>query len=157
MSVNLYHHFKFYIYGIVFVFDLLYLLTLLQSIIISESISVNQHLLCYFGYGYTFSWGLPWWPSGKELACNAGDPGLIFGLGKSPGEGNGYPFQSPCLGNPMDKEAWRGGHNWVNNTFTSSVSLEANGYAEEGQVQKKLMSIGNGESLPHFCKYRITG
>jgi len=32
---------------------------------------------------------------------------LIFGLGKSPGEGNGYPFQSPCLGNPMDREAWR--------------------------------------------------
>ena len=30
---------------------------------------------------------------GKESACNAGDPGLIPGLGKSPGEGKGYPLQ----------------------------------------------------------------
>ena len=30
---------------------------------------------------------------GKESACNEGDPGSIPGLGRSPGEGNGYPFQ----------------------------------------------------------------
>ena len=30
---------------------------------------------------------------GKESACNVGDPGLIPGLGRSPGEGNGYPLQ----------------------------------------------------------------
>ena len=30
---------------------------------------------------------------GKESACNAGDPGPIPGLGKSPGEGKGYPLQ----------------------------------------------------------------
>ena len=35
--------------------------------------------------------GLPRWLSGKESACNAGDAGLIPGLGRSPGEGNGYP------------------------------------------------------------------
>ena len=40
---------------------------------------------------------------GKESACNAGDPSLILGLGRSPGEGNGYPFQYSCLGNPMDR------------------------------------------------------
>ena len=34
--------------------------------------------------------GLPWWLSGKESACNAGDQGLIPGLGRSPGEGNSY-------------------------------------------------------------------
>ena len=44
---------------------------------------------------------------GKEAACNAGDPGLIPGLGGSPGEGNGNPFQYSCLENPMDKGAWR--------------------------------------------------
>ena len=32
--------------------------------------------------------------------------GLIPGSGRSPGEGNGNPFQYPCLGNPMDKGAW---------------------------------------------------
>ena len=31
--------------------------------------------------------------AGKESACNAGDPGSIPGLGKSPGEGIGYPLQ----------------------------------------------------------------
>ena len=39
---------------------------------------------------------------GKESACNAGDPGLIPGLGRSPGEGNGDPLWCSCLGNPMD-------------------------------------------------------
>ena len=39
---------------------------------------------------------------GKESACNMGDPGLIPGLGRSPGEGKGYLFQYSCLENPMD-------------------------------------------------------
>ena len=41
-----------------------------------------------------------WFPDGsvsKESACNAGDQGLIPGLGRSPGEGNGNPFQYSCL------------------------------------------------------------
>ena len=43
----------------------------------------------------------------KESACNAGDPGSIPGLGRSPGEGNGNPLQYSCLENPMDRGAWR--------------------------------------------------
>ena len=43
---------------------------------------------------------------GKESACNAGDPGSISGLGRSPGEGNGNPFHYSCLGSPMDRGAW---------------------------------------------------
>ena len=46
---------------------------------------------------------------GKESACNAGDPeitGLISGLGRSLGEGNGNPLQYSCLGSPMDRGAW---------------------------------------------------
>ena len=50
----------------------------------------------------------------KESACNAGDPGLIPGSGRSPGEGNGNPLQYSCLENPMNGGAWRatvhGGH-----------------------------------------------
>ena len=42
----------------------------------------------------------------KESACNAGDPGSIPGLGRSPGEGNGNPLQYSCLTNFMDKGAW---------------------------------------------------
>ena len=37
--------------------------------------------------------GFPWGSTGKEAACNVGDLGLIPGLGRSPGEGKGYPLQ----------------------------------------------------------------
>ena len=43
---------------------------------------------------------------GKEAACNAGNLGLIPGLGRSPGEGNGNPLQYSCLENSMDRGAW---------------------------------------------------
>jgi len=49
---------------------------------------------------------LPWWLSGKEPA-NARDEGLIPGSGRSLGKGNGNPLQYCCLGNPMDRGAWR--------------------------------------------------
>ena len=42
----------------------------------------------------------------KNLPANAGDVGLIPGLGRSPGEGNDNPFQYSCLGNLMDRGAW---------------------------------------------------
>ena len=38
----------------------------------------------------------------KESACNAGDPGLTLGLGRSPGEGNSYLLQYSGLENSMD-------------------------------------------------------
>ena len=44
---------------------------------------------------------------GKELVCNAGDPGLTPGLGRSPGKGNGSPLQYSSLENPMDAGALR--------------------------------------------------
>ena len=43
----------------------------------------------------------------KVSAYNAGDPGSIPGLGRSPGEGNGNPLQYSCLENPMDRRAWQ--------------------------------------------------
>ena len=43
---------------------------------------------------------------GKASAYNAGDPGSIPGLGRSPGEGNGNRLQYSCLENPMDRGAW---------------------------------------------------
>ena len=50
--------------------------------------------------------GFPDSSAGKESACNAGDLGLVPGLGKSPGERNGSPLQYSCLENSMDREAW---------------------------------------------------
>ena len=43
----------------------------------------------------------------KNSPANAGDPGLISGLGRSPGEGNGNPLQYSSLENPMDRGAWQ--------------------------------------------------
>ena len=44
---------------------------------------------------------------GKESACNAGESGLIPGLGRSLGGGHGNPLQYSCLENSMDKGAWK--------------------------------------------------
>ena len=46
--------------------------------------------------------GFPRGSDGKETTCNAGDLGLIPGLGRSPGEENGYPLQYSCLENLMN-------------------------------------------------------
>ena len=53
--------------------------------------------------------GIPGRLVGKESAYNedTGNVVSIPGLGKSPGEGNGIPLQYSCLGNPMDRRAWR--------------------------------------------------
>ena len=49
--------------------------------------------------------GFPGSSDSKESACNAGDPGLIPGSGRSLGEGNGNPLQYSCLENPMNRGA----------------------------------------------------
>ena len=46
--------------------------------------------------------GFPDSSAGKEFTCNAGDPRLVPGLGRSPGEGNGYSHQYSGLQNSMD-------------------------------------------------------
>ena len=46
--------------------------------------------------------GVPCGSAGKESSCNAGDLGAIPGLGRSPGEGKGYPLQYSGLENSMD-------------------------------------------------------
>ena len=51
--------------------------------------------------------GSPGASDGKESSCNAGDPGLIPELGRSPGGGHGNPLQYSCLENPMGREACR--------------------------------------------------
>ena len=61
-----------------------------------------QHLRVEFVCVLSFPGG----SDGKESACKVGDLGLIPGLGRSPGEGNGNPLQFSCLENPMDGGAW---------------------------------------------------
>ena len=61
-----------------------------------KNLSKFQEIVCFPGSS-----------AGEESTCNAGDPGLIPGLGRSPGEGIGYPLQYSGLENSMDRGAWR--------------------------------------------------
>ena len=65
---------------------------------------------------------------GNESACNAGDQGLIPGLGRSPGEGNGNRLHNSCQENSKDRGAWwattmgsqRVQHDWATTLYTFS-------------------------------------
>ena len=67
------------------------------------------YLLCFCSdfqsnicLGFTSIIGLPHGSDSKESTCNAGDLGLIPCSGRSPGVGNGNPFQYSCLENSME-------------------------------------------------------
>ena len=67
----------------------------------------------------------------KESACNAGDLGLILGLGRSPGGGHGNPLQYSCLESPMNRGAWglqsvgsqRGRRDWASKQSTVHLCM----------------------------------
>ena len=63
--------------------------------------------------------GFPGGSDGKESACKAGDLGSISGLGRSPGEGSGYPLQYSCLENTLDRVAWQAIVHGVTKKWTS--------------------------------------
>ena len=60
-----------------------------------------------FGRKAMTNLSFPGGSDGKESTCNAGDLGLIPGLGRSSGEGYGNPLQYSCLENPIDRGALR--------------------------------------------------
>ena len=80
-----------------------------------------------FNSGLCYSYeGFPHSSVGKESTCNAGDPGLIPGLGRAAGEGEGYPLQYSSLEKSMDcivPGSQRVGHDWA--TFTCYSSWAA--------------------------------
>ena len=61
--------------------------------------------------------------AGKESVCNVGGLGLIPGLGRSPGEGKGYPLQYSGLENSMDRIVSTWGHKVSDKTEQLSLSL----------------------------------
>jgi len=63
--------------------------------------------------------GFPGDSDSKESACNAGDLGLIPGLERSPGEGNGNPLQYSCLENSMHRVACRAAVHGVTESDTT--------------------------------------
>ena len=81
----------------------------------------------------------------KASARNAGDPGLIPGLGRSPGEGNGNPLQYSCLENPMD-----GGARWatVHGVAKSLTSLSLHFVMCHSARDPRQSLLNNAPSLP---------
>ena len=85
---------------------------------------------------------------GKASVYNAGDLGLIPGLGRSPGEGNGNPLQYYCLENPMDRGAWQAAVRGVAKsqtrlsdfTFTFAQSSEAASWQTAKGMTTTLLS-----------------
>ena len=57
--------------------------------------------------------GFPGGSAGKESAHNVGNLSSILGLGRSPGEGKGYPLQHSCLENSMDSIAHGVAKSWT--------------------------------------------
>ena len=74
--------------------------------------------------------GLPWWLNGKESSCNIGDLGSISGLGRSPGEGKGYPLQDSGLENPTDRIV----HEVAESDMTERLSLLLSRKQKEGII-----------------------
>ena len=73
---------------------------------------------------------------GKESACNAGDLGLIPGLGRSPGEGNGNSLQYSCLENSMDRGAWWARVNGVTKSQTRLPRKENSLSSEQWNMEQ---------------------
>ena len=91
----------------------------------------------------------------KNPPANAGDTGLIPGLGRSPGEGHGNPLQYSCLDNPMDRRTWQATIHRIAKSRTrlkglstttglEKVSFHSN--PKERQCQRML-------KLPHNCTH----
>ena len=59
----------------------------------------------------------------KNLPANAGDVGLIPGSGKFPRGGNSNPLQYSCLGNPMNRGAWRATVHWASKVSDMTEEL----------------------------------
>ena len=78
------------------------------------TVSIVSSPICHELMGPDLPLGFPCSSAGKESACNAGDLGLIPGLGRSPREGKAYPLQCSGLENPMCRKELN--TNWA--TFT---------------------------------------
>ena len=82
----------------------------------------------------------------KNLSASAGDSSLIPGVGRSPGEGNGNPLQFSCLGNPMDRGAWRA---TVHSITKSQTQLSTHTF----KAQREIFLI---QVKPRILTYMLT-
>ena len=109
----LYHDF-------IFVQTLLYLCAIVILDDFTFGTIYNCHKIIHFFHVYIFNieplQGFPGTSAGKESTCNAGDPSLTPGLGRSPGGGHGNPLQYSCLENPHGERSLVGYSPWGDST-----------------------------------------
>ena len=91
--------------------------------------------------------GFPGGSDGKESACNLRDPDSIPGSGRSPGEGNGNPFQYSCLENPTDRRVWRATAYGVTESDTTELLILS--LSEPAKWQSEDVNLEVCLSLEH--------
>ena len=101
-----------------------------------------------------WAWGLRWWLSGEESACNAeaaGDKSSIPGSGRSPGGGHGHPLQYSVLKNPMGRGAWWATVHGVPKSQTQLKLLSRHAWmALEGITHREISQIKRNTGWYHL-------
>ena len=96
--------------------------------------------------------GFPCGSAGKESTCNVGDLGSIPGLGRSPGEGDGYPLQYSVLENSMDCVVHGVAKSWSDMTERLSLfnlSSEGQGkFPGRSDIPSETQTMNNSEQFP---------
>ena len=116
----------------------------------SPSLSSQTQVLCsYIGK----FWGFPDGSAGKESTCNAenaGDTGLILGLGRSPGGGHHKPLQYSHLENPMDRGTWWATVHGVAKSSSAGKESTCNA-GDLASIPGFGRSPGEGKAYPLQC------
>ena len=115
----------------------------------SGLVDVSFMLWIKFQYYHCLFSSFPFGSVGKESACKAGDLGSIPGLGRSPGEEKGYPFQYPGLENSMEWPV----HGVPESDMTEQLSLSYSFSCTKcfSLDHKKCLQVGSCVLLTPHC------
>ena len=124
-------------------------LNILKSLKVRSTFLVLLLIVYLFVYHHSVK-GFPRGSDGKESSRNVGDPSSIPGLGKSPGGGNGNPFQYSCMENSMDRGAWRAtihrvakSWTWLSNFTFTFIQLKYVNWNFDRNLKAHLPSLSH--------------
>ena len=124
-------------------------LNILKSLKVRSTFLVLLLIVYLFVYHHSVK-GFPRGSDGKESSRNVGDPSSIPGLGKSPGGGNGNPFQYSCMENSMDRGAWRAtihrvakSWTWLSNFTFTCIQLKYVNWNFDRNLKAHLPSLSH--------------
>ena len=120
---------------------------LFQTLVIATERTVTAGK-CFFRYLALQGPGFLVGSDGEESAFNAGDPGLIPGLGRSPGGGHGNPVQYSCLENPHGQRSLAGYSPWARKESDTTKQLTTT-------AGTKLPGSLNVAKMPLFAEIQV--